>query len=101
MAHMPSAEEYAALLEALDETKKGRENLVGELRVVRIERDLLEEQLNKFKRQLFAAKSEAGATHQKDMFFNESEVLGAQAQPAVEDASTTQTRSMCRRTSAP
>ena len=101
MVHMPTAEEHAALLEALDEAKKGRENLVGELRVVRIERDLLEEQLNKFKRQLFAAKSEAGATHQKDMFFNESEVLGAQAQSAVEDASTTQTRSMCRRTSAP
>ena len=101
MVHMPTAEEHAALLEALDEAKKGRENLVGELRVVRIERDLLKEQLNKFKRQLFAAKSEAGATHQKDMFFNEAEVLGAQAQSAVEDASTTQTRSMCRRTSAP
>ena len=86
---MPTAEEYAALLEALAEAKKGRENLVGELRVVRTERDLLKEQLNKFKRQLFAAKSEksgeAGATHQKDMFFNEAEVLGAQAQSAVED----------------
>jgi transposase len=85
MVHMPTAEEYAALLEALAEAKKGRENLVCELRVVRTERDLLKEQLNKFKRQLFAAKSEAGATHQKDMFFNEAEVLGAQAESAVED----------------
>ena len=82
---MPTAEEYAALLEALAQATKGREQLAGELRVVRTERDLLKEQLNKFKRQLFAAKSEAGATHQKDLFFNEAEVLGAQAECAVED----------------
>jgi transposase len=57
----------------------------GELRVARTERDLLQEQLNRFKRQLFAAKSEASATHQKDMFFNDAESLGAQAQPATEE----------------
>jgi transposase len=85
MVHMLTAEEYAALLEALADATKGREQLAGELRVVRTERDLLKEQLNKFKRQLFAAKSEAGATHQKDLFFNEAEVLGAQAEAAVED----------------
>ena len=35
-----------------------RSELGGELRVVRTERDLLKEQLNRFKRQLFEAKSE-------------------------------------------
>src|SRR6185295_498706 len=35
---------------------------------------------------MFASKSEAGATHQKDMFFNEAESLGAQAQTAAEEA---------------
>lgn len=84
---MPTAEEYAALLEALAEAKKGRESLVGELRVVRTERDLLKEQLNRFKRQLFEAKSEKtgelSAAHQKDMFFNEAEVEGAAAQFAA------------------
>ena len=54
------------------------------MRVVRTERDLLKEQLNRFKRQLFEAKSEASAAHQKDLFFNEAEVEGAQAQPAAE-----------------
>ena len=56
---------------------------------MRTQRDLLQEQLNKFKRQLFAAKSEAlelHGAHQKDMFFNEAEGLGAGAQPAVEDS---------------
>lgn len=83
---MPSAQEFAALQQALAEATQRSESLIGELRVVRTERDLLQEQLNKFKRQLFAAKSEAGATHQKDMFFNEAEDLGAAAKPAVEDS---------------
>ena len=89
---MPSAEAFTALKQALAEaTQRGEEAaqrndaLVGELRVVRTERDLLLEQLNKFKRQLFSAKSEVGATNQKDMFFNEAEVLGATAEPAVEE----------------
>jgi len=54
--------------------------------VVRTERDLLQEQLNHYKRQLFAAKSEAAATNQKDLFFNEAEVEGAKSQPAAEEA---------------
>jgi transposase len=49
------------------------------------QRDLLKEQLRRFKRQLFDAKSEAGAAQQKDMFFNEAEAEGAQAQPAAEE----------------
>ncbi len=90
---MPTAEEYAALQNALaeatqrsEDATRRSESLVGELRITRAERDLLKEQLNKFKRQLFAAKSEVSATHQKDMFFNEAEDLGAGAQPAQEES---------------
>ena len=90
---MPTAEEYAAVLAALAEATAQSQDvaerhasLIGELRVTRAERDLLKEQLNKFKRQLFAAKSEASATHQNDMFFNEAEQLGAGAQPAQEES---------------
>lgn len=82
---MPTLEEFTALQKALAEAAQRNQSLAGELRVVRTERDLLKEQLNQFKRQLFAAKSEAGATHQKDLFFNEAEALGAGAQPAHED----------------
>ena len=78
MVRMPTAEEFAALQQALAAARR-------ELRVVRTERDLLKEQLNKFKRQLFAAKSEVSAQHQKDMFFNEAEVEGAKAQPTAEE----------------
>ncbi len=88
---MPTAEEIAALRQALseaiargDEAARRSEELAGELRVTRTERDLLKEQLNRFKRQLFDAKSEASAAHQKDLFFNEAEVVGARAQPAAE-----------------
>ena len=90
MVRMPTTEEIAALRQALaeavargDEAVRRGETLAGELRVVRTERDLLQEQLNRFKRQLFDAKSEASATHQKDLFFNEAEGVGAQAQPAA------------------
>ena len=80
MTRMPMSEEFEALQKALSDA-------LGELRVVRTERDLLKEQLNRFKRQLFDAKSEksgeASAAHQKDLFFNEAEVEGAQAQPAA------------------
>lgn len=92
MVHMPTPEEFTALQQALAEAVQSKNALAeqlrattGELRVTRTERDLLQEQLNRFKRQLFAAKSEAGATHQKDMFFNEAESLGVQAQPAAEE----------------
>jgi transposase len=80
---MPTAEEVDALRQALLDAIARGEELAGELRVVRTERDLLKEQLNRFKRQLFDAKSEASAAHQKDLFFNEAEVEGAQAQPAA------------------
>ena len=88
MQQMPTAKEFAALTQALADAHRSHETLAGELLMVRTERDLLLEQLNKFKRQLFAAKSEvgeAGATNQKDMFFNEAEALGATAEPTVEE----------------
>ena len=76
MTRMPMPEELEALKKALSDA-------LGELRVVRTERDLLKEQLNRFRRQLFDAKSEVSAAHQKDLFFNEAEIEGAQAQPAA------------------
>ena len=79
MTRMPTSEEIEALKKALSDA-------LGEVRVLRTERDLLKEQLNRFKRQLFDAKSEVSATHQKDLFFNEAEVEGAQAQPAAAEA---------------
>ena len=89
---MPTPEEFAALQKALaqalahgQEIAQQQASLIGELRITRAERDLLKEQLNKFKRQLFAAKSEASTGHQKDMFFNEAETLGQTAQPAQEE----------------
>lgn len=86
MVNMPSLEEFACLQQALADALKRNESLAGELRVTRTERDLLKEQLNKFKRQLFAASSEVTGQHQKDMFFNEAESLGAQAEPTAEEA---------------
>jgi transposase len=85
MADMPTPEEFAALQKALADALKRNDSLAGELRVTRTERDLLREQLNKFKRQLFVASSEVSGQHQKDMFFNEAESLGAQAEPTAEE----------------
>jgi transposase len=92
MSLTPATEEITALKEALASATKRSEEacrqsqlLKSELVLVRTERDLLQEQLNKFKRDLFAAKSEASAAHQNDLFFNEAEHLGAAAQPGVEE----------------
>ncbi len=84
MVDMPTPEEFAALQKALADALEDNASLKGELRVTRTERDLFKEQLSKFKRQLFAASSEA-SEHQKDLFFNEAESLGAQAEPAAEE----------------
>ena len=86
MVETPTLEELASLRQALADALKHNESLAGELRVTRTERDLLKEQLNKFKRQLFAASSEVTGEHQKDLFFNEAESLGAQVEPAAEEA---------------
>ena len=89
-----ATEEITALKEALASATKRSEEacrqsqlLKSELVLVRTERDLLKERLNKFMRKVFAAKSEASTQSQKDMFFlfNEAEVLSAQAQPAAQE----------------
>lgn len=87
MSLTPSTEEMTALQEALNAANRRGESLAGELLLVRTERDLLKERLNKFMRKVFAAKSEVSTQSQKDMFFlfNEAEVLGAQAPPASQE----------------
>lgn len=62
-----------------------RDTLRGELQVVKVERDLLQERLKAFLRQLFAAKSEARGTEQRDLFLNEAEVLAPTATPVAEE----------------
>ena len=86
------ADELNALKEALAvatgqalEAKRQSDKLAAELRMVRTERDLLKERLNKFLRKIFDAKSEAGGQSQKDMFFNEAEALGATSEPAAQE----------------
>jgi len=66
----------------LDALRDQHEALRGELRVVRTERDLLKERLKAFMRKLFAAKSEARGSEQKDLFFNEAEALAPTALPS-------------------
>lgn len=77
---MPTAEEFAALQQALAEATRRSESLVGELRVVTTERDLALERLRALQGQLFAAKSEARGSEQKDLFLNEAEALAPTAQ---------------------
>lgn len=89
MTAQPTIEEFTALQQALQAALSQRQTLASELRFVSIERDLLKERLNKMMRKIFAAKSEARAVNQSDMFFvfNEAEALGAgaQAAPALQD----------------
>jgi transposase len=58
---------------------------VGENRILRVERDLLKERLNKMLHKLFAAKSEVRGSEQNDLFFNEAEALRTQSAPAQEE----------------
>jgi len=81
-------EDLNQLREQLARSESEREALRGELRVVRTERDLLKERLNAFMRKLFAAKSEARGSEQKDLLFNETEALAPAPVPvevAAED----------------
>lgn len=66
MVQSPSLAEFIALQRALEQARcdqalaeQAVQALLGELRMTQAERDLLQERLNQFKRQLFAAKSEA------------------------------------------
>lgn len=56
-----------------------RDALSSQLKTVSVERDLLKEKLAAQLRQLFAAKSEARGTEQKDLFLNEAEALAPTA----------------------
>ena len=85
MSSPPVIDEIAALKEALSAARRHSESLASQLLLARTERDLLKEQLNKFMRRIFCAKSEASSHDQKDMFFNEAESLGTQAQPAAQE----------------
>ncbi|AMV41321.1 IS66 family transposase [Paraburkholderia caribensis] len=81
------ADELKALLamrEQHDALQRERDELQSTLRLVTAERDLAEERLRAFRRELFGAKSEARDSDQLGLF-NEAEVLGANATPAQED----------------
>ena len=80
MTLQPTIEEFTALQQDLQTALSQHDVLVGENRFLRVERDLLKERLDKMMRKIFAAKSEARGTEQKDMFFNEAEALAAAAQ---------------------
>ena len=98
----PTLEEFNALRQAIEALQSQRDSLqvqrdalhstqqslVGENRVLRVERDLLKERLAKMMHKMFAAKSEVRSTEQKDMFFNEAEAHAAatQAVPAQEES---------------
>ena len=87
MMLQPTIEEFTALQQDLKAVLSQQETLASQLRFVSHERDLLKERLDKIMRKIFAAKSEARGTEQKDMFFNEAEALAAAAQDtaALED----------------
>jgi FtsZ-binding cell division protein ZapB len=79
-------EEFDALIAARDEALAERETLRGEVRNLKVERDLLQEKLTAFLRKLFDAKSEVRGTDQKDMFFNEAEVLAPVGSAVAEES---------------
>ncbi len=81
-----SKEEFDTLVAMRDEALAERETLKSQLKTVTVERDLLKERLAAHLRQLFAAKSEARGTNQKDLFFNEAEALAPVGTPAAEEA---------------
>jgi transposase len=82
-----SAEELAALIAERDAVLAECDALRSELRVTKVERDLLKEQLKAFECRLFGAKSEA-----RNLFLNEAEALAPTAAtlPAHEEEAETQ-----------
>jgi transposase len=63
-----------------------RDALRDQLKTITVERDLLKEKLAAQLRQLFAAKSEARGTDQKDLFLNEAETLAPEGTPVADEA---------------
>ena len=63
-----------------------RDALRDQLKTVTVERDLLKEKLAAQLRQLFAARSEARSSDQKDLFLDEAEALAPAGTPVAEEA---------------
>ncbi|MGH7471940.1 MAG: IS66 family transposase [Longimicrobiales bacterium] len=81
------ADELKALLADREERNAlqvERDELRGALRLVTVERDLAEERLRAYRRELFGAKSEARDAGQLGLF-NEAEALASNTPPAQED----------------
>ncbi len=89
--HLITADELAALIAERDAALADSRALRGELRVTRVERDLLKEQLKALQRELFGAKSEARSAEQRDLFLNEAEALGPTAATLPAQADEAQT----------
>jgi transposase len=82
-----TADELKELLaerEAARALREEQETLRGALRLVTAERDLAEERLRAYRRELFGAKSEARGSDQLGLF-NEAEALSANSTAALED----------------
>lgn len=82
--HLLPADSVEALRSERDAAHSMIAVLEGELRRLRVERDLPQAQLQAARRKLFAARSEARGTVQRDLFLNEVETLVAAAAPAQE-----------------
>jgi transposase len=79
-------EAFAQMQSSFEALKAEHETLRGELRTTRTERDLLKERLRSLMHKLFAAKSEARGSEQRDLFLNEAEALVlATVEPALEE----------------
>jgi transposase len=83
--NLPPADPVETLRAERDAARSAIVALEGELRRLRVERDLLQAQLQAAKRKLFAARSEARGTEQRDLFLNEAEALSSTAAPAQEE----------------
>jgi transposase len=78
-------EEIQALRAALETAHQHNASLLSENRLLKAERDLFKERLAAYVRKLFAAKSEARSTDQKDLFFNEAEALAPAGTPVGDE----------------
>ena len=76
--------ELLAERDAARALREEQETLRGALRLVTAERDLAEERLRAYRRELFGAKSEARGSDQLGLF-NEAEALSANSTAALED----------------
>lgn len=75
------AEQLAALERERQELERERQALQQETKLLRVERDLYKERVAAIERRLFAAKSEQRGLNQRDLFFNEAELLAPSAAP--------------------